>query len=289
MVRRKEAKKKNMAKKGIVKYFLSQPDQENVSFKYSAMPNSPQSTKDEARRIADFIGIGHCTIGVALKEMVAEGYIDARKDSNNNAYLYSLTDKCKDLIQEVQMENPMELPTAQPIQEPDRFEPVMAVAETQANYAMEEVPDFWDSFFSQFYQGLTGMIIETFRFTLEEDRNCRREIFEKIINRFQKELQEKEQELDYLTGKFNQLKTHKEQLTETEAKRFKNRIAELEGQLELANRRIGELNKRVSQNKPNVEWVQKYTEEMGKNLKVTLGDMIKKAGPEGSANMEAMF
>lgn len=67
--RRKVAKKKNQAKIGIVKYFLQQPDPQNVSFKYSAMPNSPQSTKDEAQRIQDSIGIGHCTIGVALKEM----------------------------------------------------------------------------------------------------------------------------------------------------------------------------------------------------------------------------
>lgn len=284
MVRRKVAKKKNQAKVGIVKYFLQQPDTQNVSFKYSAMPNSPQSTKEEAQRIQDSIGIGHCTIGVALKEMVADGLINSRRDDKNNAIIYSLDmDKCQELIQEVQSQLPI-----QPTSLAETTAPLAVNKETE--YMAEETPDFWQLFFEQFFNGLTGMMVETFKFTLNEDRNSRREIFEKVINRFQKQLQEKEEELNYLTGKFKELKAHKEQLTETEAKRFKGRIAELEKQLELANHQIGKLNNKLNtQGKPQIQWVQKYAEDMGKNLKVTLGDLIKKAGPEGAADTEAIF
>ena len=285
VVRRKVAKKKNQAKVGIVKYFLQQPDTNNVSFKYSAMPNSPDSTKQEAQHIQDSIGIGHCTIGVALKEMVADGLIDSRRDDKNNGILYSLNmDKCQELIQEAQQLFPVQ-PT---ITLAETVAPLAISEETE--YVTEDTPDFWQLFFEQFFNGLTGMMVETFKFTLNEDRNSRREIFEKVINRFQKELKEKEQELDYLTEKLKEIKTRKEQLTETEAKRFKGRITELEKQLESANNQIGKLNNKLStQGKPQIQWVQKYAEDMGKNLKVTLGDLIKKAGPEGAADTEAIF
>lgn len=273
----KTAKKKIEAKKGIIRWFLSQSQQNDLQFKYSAMPNSPQETKEQAKAIQDFIGIGHCTVGIALKELVQEGVVIQRRDSNNNALLYSLnTDEMHKRYKDItHLQLPVE--TVEPMKPME----IVRKEVTQYTYEKEDPSDFWKQFFDQFFIGLTTMMVESFKFTLEEDRNSRREIFNKVIQKFQNELQEKDQKLYRITCELKKLHNTSAEPAEEQLNRYKNRVLELEKQLESANKRIKELNSKLNnQNKPNMQWVQKTMEDMGENLKVTLGDLIKKVGPE---------